>query len=236
VCSSDLLLKEKMTAGKKAELEQRFRRIAGENEKTRQGWYEAARNQSNQETISADYLCNCLNQVIDEDTIVINHTLSHCASVTEQITRTKPGTWFGCPSGAIGWAPGAALGAAAASPGRTVVAAMTDGGFVWGCPTAVLWASAKYGFPFLTLICNNNGYGVVRNDQYEMPGENRPGEQSIAESAVNFQPGYALIAQGAGAFGRKVTKPADVLPALKEALAAVHAGKPAVLDIQLPEG
>ena len=226
------LINDKITAEKTTEWDERYRGIASRNEQTRQSWYAAARALSNREPVSADYLCYCINQVIDEDVIVVNHTLTHCASVTEQIVRTKPGTWFGCPSGAIGWAPGAALGAASASPGKTVVAVMTDGGFVWGCPTSALWTSTNYRFPFLAVICNNGGYGAIRDVQLEMLGQH-PGEQFIAESAVEFMPDYALIAQGAGAFARTVSKPVDVLPALKEALDAVRSGRPAVLDVHL---
>ena len=228
------LLRERITASKRAELDERFRLIAARNEETRQRWYAAAQDQSQNEPISADYLCYCLNQVIDEDAIVVNHTLSHCASVTEQIVRTKPGTWFGCPSGSIGWATGAALGAASAAPGKTVVAIMTDGGFVWGCPTSTFWTSANYRFPILAVICNNRGYGAIRGVQTEMLGGFDPDERFIAESAVDFSPDYALIAQGAGAFARTVIKPEDILPALKDALDAVKSGKPAVLDVRLP--
>jgi acetolactate synthase-1/2/3 large subunit len=230
----DKLLQEKITAEKKAELQERFLRIEARNDAIRRGWYEAARDLPQRDHITADYLCYCLNQVIDADTIVVNHTLSHCASVTEQIVRTKPGTWFGCPSGAIGWAPGAALGAAAASPGKIVVAIMTDGGFIWGCPTSTFWTSANYQFPFMAVICNNRGYGAIRDVQEEILGEDEPSEKFIFESAVDFSPSYALIAQGAGAFGRSVSKPEEVFPALQEALAAVRAGKPAVLDVHLP--
>jgi acetolactate synthase-1/2/3 large subunit len=226
------LLKDKMTAEQKIQFEQRFRRIADQNEKTRQEWYAAARDRSDEEPVCPDHLCYCLNKLIDEDTIFINHTLSQCASVTEQIVRTKPGTWFGCPSGAIGWAPGAALGAACAAPGKTVVAVMTDGGFVWGCPTSTFWTAANYRFPFLAIICNNKGYGAVRGIQLDLLKSGYPSEQFIAESAVDFMPDYAMIAQGAGAFARTVTKAGEVLPALKEAFAAVRSGKPAVLDVR----
>ena len=227
------LLKERITTEKKVELDERFRLISEQNETIRSSWYDVALKQANNDPISPDYLCHCINSVIDEDTIIVNHTLSHCASVTEQIIRTKPGTWFGCPSGAIGWAPGAALGAASASGGRPVVAIMSDGGFVWGCPTSVLWSSANYRFPFLAVICNNNGYGAIRSPQLQMLGNPDPGELFLAESAVEFSPDYALIAQGAGAFGRKVTKSEDILPALKDALDSVRNGKPAVLDVIL---
>ena len=229
------LLQSMMTPEKKTELEMRYSRIAARNDEIRQGWYAAASAMSNETPISPDYFFHCLNRLIDADTIVVNHTLSHCASVTEQIVRTKPGTWFGCPSGAIGWAPGAALGAASAAPGKTVVAIMTDGGFIWGCPTSALWTSANYGFPYLTIICNNRGYGAIRDVQIKMLGDTSPGEQFMAESAVEFQPDYAKIAQGAGAFGRTVKEAKDVFPALEEALAVVRGGNPAVLDVFLFE-
>jgi acetolactate synthase-1/2/3 large subunit len=198
-------------------------------------WYEEAKNRAGQDPISPDYLFYCLNQLIDDDTIFVNHTLGHCASVTEQIVRTKPGTWFGCPSGMIGWATGAALGAASAATGKMVVTAMTDGGFVWGCPTSTFWTAANYRFPFLALICNNNGYGAIRDIHPEFLREDPPSEGYIAETATNFQPDYAMIAWGAGAYGRTVKKAEDVLPALKEAWEAVRSGKPAVLDVYIPE-
>ncbi len=233
ISALDKLLKDKVTPKKKAELDKRYRQIAARNEKIRQEWYAAAQNQSNQEPISADYLCFCLNKLIDEDAIVLNHTLGHCASVTEQIVRTKPGTWFGCPSGAIGWAPGAALGAASASPGKMVVAIMTDGGFIWGCPTSTFWTSATYQFPFLAIICNNNGYSEVRKSQKRLTGDDNLNEQFFIEAAADFQIDYALTAQAAGAFGHTVNKSEDILPALKEALDIVRSGKPAVLNVHL---
>jgi len=228
------IINDKITPEKKAELDERYKLIAARNDEIRKGWYTAAQSQSNEEPLSADYFCHCLNELIDDDAIVLNHTLSHCASVTEQVVRSKPGTWFGCPSGAIGWAPGAALGAASAKPGTVVVAFMSDGGFIWGCPTASIWASAKYGFPFLAVVCNNNGYGVVRMSQKMMTGNDNLSDLYLTEAAAEFRPDYALIAQGAGAYGRAVTKPGDVIPAIKEALDAVRCGKPAVLDLHLP--
>jgi acetolactate synthase-1/2/3 large subunit len=227
------VLKEKITPEKKAELAERYRQVAARNEGIRQGWAAAAKNQANADPISADYLFYCVNQLLDEDAIVVNHTLGHCASVTEQIERTKPGTWFGCPSGAIGWAPGAALGAASASPGKTVVAVMTDGGFIWGCPTSALWTATRYRFPFLAIICNNDGYSEIRKSQKKITGDDSLGEAFFLESAADFHLDYSLTAKGAGAFGRTVTKSDEVLLALREAFAVMRGGQPAVLNVRL---
>jgi acetolactate synthase-1/2/3 large subunit len=83
------------------------------------------------------------------------------------------------------------------------------------------------------VICNNRGYGAIRGGRLNEQMKNYHAEQFIAEAAVDFQPDYAMIAQGAGAFGRTVTKPEEVKPALREALDAVRSGKPAVLDVHL---
>jgi len=228
------LMREKITPEKKQELHGRYQRIAAKNSDMRRGWYETALAGSNASPISPDYLCHCINKLIDDDTIFVNHTLSHCASVTGQIVRRKPGTWFGCPSGAIGWAPGAALGAAAAAaPGKLVVATMTDGGFIWGCPTSTLWTASRYQFPFLSVICNNQGYGVIRGD---MPDAGQLTEEFTREAGMEFLPDYAMIARGAGAYGRTVETVDEIMPALEEALAAVRAGRPAVLDVRLGRG
>ncbi|MBU2535376.1 MAG: hypothetical protein KKD83_04310 [Chloroflexi bacterium] len=42
-----------------------------------------------------------------------------------------------------------------------------------------------------------------------------------------------LVAEACGAYGRLVEDPADVLPALKDALDQVHLGRPAVLDVRI---
>jgi len=226
------LIKAKITSEKADIIKERAKSNGKKNDAARKGWYDAARLLKNKSPISPDYLCYCINELIEEDDIVVNHTLTHCASPTEQIVRTKPGTWFGCPSGAIGWATGAALGASAASPGRAVVAILSDGGFVWGCPTASLWMSKAYEYPVLYIICNNIGYGAVRTPQRELVGTDKMTENFTFESAEDFMPDYSAAARGAGAYGKRVEKSEDVMSSLEEALAAVRGGLPAVLDVR----
>jgi len=230
------VLREKAVPEKAQRLKERCERLAQAHKDTRSAWEALAEEQARQTPISPDWLCYCVNKAIDEDTIVVNHTLSHCASVTEQMTVSKPGSWLGCPSGAIGWAMGASLGAKAAAPDRTVVTFMTDGGFIWGCPTSTLWTAVNYRLPFLAIICNNQGYGVVRGSQKEYVGEAGMTEAFIQEAGIEFMPEYALIAQAAGAYGRTVRDPAEVEDAVQEALRHVHDGQAAVLDVRLGRG
>jgi acetolactate synthase-1/2/3 large subunit len=227
------MLRQRITSEKREELQKRYLQVKARNQEEHRGWRVLAQNRDGQKPISPDWLCYCINQIIDEDTIVVNHTLSHCASVTEQIERTKPGTLLGCPAGAIGWAMGASLGAKVAVPEKTVVTLLTDGGFVWGCPTSTLWTAGTYGASFLAVVFNNQGYGVVRGSQKETLGVSRLTEEYTFEAGVEFMLDYALIARACGAYGQTVKGPAEVLPALKEALARVRTGQAAVLDVRL---
>jgi len=120
-----------------------------------------------------------------------------------------------------------------AAPEKTVVATLTDGGFVWGCPTSTLWTAVKYGASFLAVVFNNRGYGILRGSQEQVLAVDGLTEEYIFEAGVEFMPDYAAIAGACGAYGRTVDDPSEVLPALKEALARVRAGQVAVLDVRL---
>jgi len=188
-----------------------------------------------QRPISPDWLCHCIAEVIDEDAIVVNFTISQSASVTEQLLRTKPGTFISNAGGSIQWALGAALGAKVAAPDRTVVSLTSDGGFVWGCPVATLWTARAYNAPFLAIVFNNQGYGIVKKGVQKRYGAEKISDGMAFEMGLDIKPTpeYALVAQACGAYGRMVEDPADVLPALKDALGQVRSGRPAVLDVRI---
>ena len=147
------------------------------------------------------------------------------------------GALLGCAGGAIQWALGAALGAKVAAPDRTVVSLVTDGGFVWGCPLATLWSASSYQAPFLTVIFNNQSYGVIRGLVQMLSGTELSDEMGF-ELGVDIMPPpeYGMVAQACGGYGRTVEDSADVLPALKEAMSQVGQGKPAVVDVRLAKG
>jgi acetolactate synthase-1/2/3 large subunit len=135
------------------------------------------------------------------------------------------------------WAPGAALGAKVAAPDKTVVSLMTDGSFVWGSPVSALWSAKSYEAPFLSVIFNNQSYGAIRAI-IERLSETKLSDETALDVGVDIfpPPDYALIAQACGGYGKAVEDPADVLPVLKEAIAEVRGGKPALVDVKLARG
>jgi acetolactate synthase-1/2/3 large subunit len=228
-------IRSMMTPAQKAALAQRAESLGNKHATERAGWRAAAVKEMDTFPISSDWLSRCIADLIDEDTIVVNHNISMSASPLEQIDITKPRKLLGCAAGSIQWAPGAALGAKIAHPESTVVSLMTDGGFVWGSPVATLWTAKAYRAPFLAVIFNNEAYGYMRNLVHRTSGLETFTDDMAFEAGVDIKepPDFAGVAESCGAFGRKVTRPEEILPALKEALKQVRNGRAAVVDVAM---
>jgi acetolactate synthase-1/2/3 large subunit len=221
------IIKKKLTPAKRAQLQKRFKALAAEHHKLNKEWQDKARSHAKRTPISANWLSQCIDDVIDDNTIIVNQCISPSAIVAHTIHRTKPGTEYSCQGGCIGWAPGAALGVKLAAPDKTVISLMGDGAFIYGCPEASLWAAKIYKAPFLAIIYDNLGYGAIKGLFHE--------KYDVTDMGADFPlaPDYTLIAQANGAYGRTVKDPAELPEALKECLVKVRAGRAAVLDVRI---
>lgn len=231
------LIKERVIPELEPRIRERFTLLAKKHLELRRKLRREAEGQAQNKPISADWLCRCLAEVLEDNMVLVNHTISQSASVASQVERSEPGTLLACAGGSINWALGAALGAKTAEPDRMVVSLMTDGGFVWGCPVSALWTASAYKKPFLAIVFNNRSYGAIRRLVEGMSETSLTDEMGFAAGIdIPSPPDYAMIGRSCGGYGRTVKKPDEVLPALKEALEAVRHGKPCVLDVWLPRG
>ena len=234
------LMRQKATSGQRTEFQRRFQQRQKEYQQLQAEWRDLAISPAEQRTITPEWLSKSIAEVIDEDTIILNETVTSSASVLRQIHRTKPGTLFGSGGSSLGWGLGAALGAKLAAPDKTVVSLVADGAFIYGCPTAALWASGVYHAPFLCVIFNNGGYNAVRKNLQLAHGEDNFAEKIAGWAGLDIvqPPDYALIAQAAHGYGQKVEDPSALKTALKDALERVHHGQTAVVDVRIdrPQG
>ena len=206
-------------------------------ESSRQRWAQlesAALAASSHTPIEPEWLAYSIGQVLGDDDIVLDETVTNADHINHYVPRSQPQTMFGSGGSSLGWALGAAVGAKLAAPDHRVVALVGDGAFVYGCPTASYWAADKYQIPFLTVIFNNQTHFATKR---AMLGAY---PQSISQETSNFvgleifpSPEYALIAQACRAYGEKVEDPQEVQPALRRALERVDAGQAAVIDVRL---
>src|SRR6201999_1482530 len=79
----------------------------------------------------------------------------------------RPGRWFNssCGYGALGYAPPAAIGAALAAPGETVVCLVGDGGLQFTLPE--IGVALEAGAPVIFIVWNNRGYREIETSMLD---------------------------------------------------------------------
>jgi len=216
-----------------AHIELRRERIHDIHEKMRESWKYTG--DGSEGYITPEFLTACIGEVITDDTVILNETITSGNIVDQLLPRNKPGTMYANSGSCLGWHGGAAVGMKLACPEKDVVALTGDGSFIFSCPTAVYWMAAKYNTPFMTVIYNNQGWNApkqISRGQYPDGFAAKSGNfhTSLAPSAQ-----FHLIAQAAGGgFAKEVTDPKALRAALAEGRQAVKDGKTAVINVMLP--
>jgi acetolactate synthase I/II/III large subunit len=226
------MIKGKITSEQKSRFKTRFNQIKAENEQAREKQKALVKTKSSQTPISPLWVTHCLDELIDENTILVHEMVN-----AGDIKRTVPGTMFGSGGSSLGFGLGGALGVKLASPDKTVVSLMGDGCFVFGCPIAAIWAASVYKAPFLAVIYNNQQYHAPKGPLGIRGGYGKDGysEKTGVWEGIDIVPSpeYALVAQACGGWGQKVEDPAELMQALKKGLEQVRKGIPAVIDVRL---
>jgi acetolactate synthase-1/2/3 large subunit len=159
-----------------------------------------------------------LRQVMGAEDVVISDVGAHKMWMARHYHCDCPNTCL-ISNGfaAMGIAIPGAIAAKLVHPDRKVVAVTGDGGFMMNCQE--LETALRVGTAFVTLIFNDNGYGLIEWKQINQFGHS---------SFVDFSnPDFVKFAESMGLKGYRVESAADLVPTLKEALAQ---DVPAVID------
>ena len=124
--------------------------------------------------------------------------------------------------GTMGYGLGAAMGAKAAFPDRTVVNIGGDGCFRMNLVEVI--SAVRNKINVIEIVMNNEVLGMVRQWQHLFYGERY--SNTILDDGID----YVKIAEGMGALGLRITKLEDVDEVLKT---AINAGRPVVIDCQI---
>ncbi|HBL14663.1 MAG TPA: acetolactate synthase large subunit [Cyanobacteria bacterium UBA11162] len=165
-----------------------------------------------------------LRQVMGPEDIVISDVGAHKMWMARQYHCDRPNTCI-ISNGfaAMGIAMPGAIAAKLVHPDRKVVAVTGDGGFMMNCQE--LETALRVGTPFVTLIFNDGGYGLIEWKQHNQFGES---------AFVHFgNPDFVKFAESMGLKGYRVTSVTDLIPILKEAL---EQDVPTVIDCPVDYG
>jgi acetolactate synthase I/II/III large subunit len=147
--------------------------------------------------------------------------------------------WLGASGGyGVGYGAPASVGAALANRdlGRFSVSIQSDGDLMYA--PGVLWTAARHKIPLLAVMHNNRGYhqevmhvqrlSNFRNRVASLGNDMGP----IGTSIENPDIEYHKLAESMGWWAKGPIKdPAQLGPAIKEAVAVVKSGQPALLNV-----
>ena len=151
-----------------------------------------------------------LRQVMAPEDVVISDVGAHKMWMARHYHSDCPNTCI-ISNGfaAMGIAIPGALAAKLVHPERKVVAVTGDGGFMMNCQE--LETALRVNTPFVTLIFNDNGYGLIEWKQINQFGHS---------SFIDFgNPDFVKLAESMGLKGYRVNSAAELIPTLEKALA-----------------
>lgn len=150
-----------------------------------------------------------LRQVMGPEDVVISDVGAHKMWMARHYHCMQPNTCI-ISNGfaAMGIAIPGALAAKLVKPNHKIVAVTGDGGFMMNCQE--LETALRVGTPFVTIIFNDGGYGLIEWKQINQFGES---------NFIRFtNPDFVKLAESMGLKGYRVESTLDFIPTLKEAL------------------
>src|ERR1700722_2218752 len=221
-------------------IDQRGAAIRKDHDKGRDGTRQAAAIAWDASPISTARLCaEIYGQIKDLDWSLVPSSGDVSGWPLRLWPMDKHYHWTGTSGGyGVGWGCPASVGGALANrdEGRFSVSIQSDGDLMY-VPGA-LWTAARHKIPMLAVMHNNRGYHqevmhVQRlasfRDRVVSTGSDLG---PIGTSIMNPDIEYHKLAQSMGWWAKgPIVDPADLGPALKEAVAVVQSGQPALLNV-----
>ena len=183
--------------------------------------------------INPHYLCAAIGQQIDLHDVVLNEAIRNTMAVFEQIPRELPGSLMGLSGGGLGFSAGTALGIKLAQAKNRVIHFVGDGSFYFSNPSSVYAVANQYGLPILTVLLDNGGWSAVKESTLRMYPQGEAKSTNQFASDLGYSTDFAAIAEAAGAHGERLVDPAQVEAAIARCLAALNAGRSALLHVRI---
>jgi acetolactate synthase-1/2/3 large subunit len=209
--------------GDKARLDTRRKRVAAAQAKASSEVAARIESVRGATPIHPVWATHCIAAAKGDDTIVINEypLLSRFAPFP------KPRTYFGTPSaGGLGWGIGAAIGAKLAAPDRLVIAALGDGAYMFGNPTAGHQVLRALDLPVLFIIFNNSRWEEVERAALSVFPKGRAAQANrVPVADLGPEAHYEHMMDIYGGHGERVERPQDLPKALERAIRVVREEK-----------
>jgi acetolactate synthase I/II/III large subunit len=168
-----------------------------------------------------------LMRTVERDNVIMTHD---SGSPREQMMpfweTTAAGSYMGWgKSTQLGYGLGLNMGAKLAAPKKLCVNVMGDAAI--GMTGMDIETAARNNIAILTVVFNNGVMGAER-DVLKISDEKY--------GAMTVSGNYSKVAEGLNVAARRVEKPGDIVPGIKEAVRHTETGKPFLLEFVVKEG
>jgi acetolactate synthase-1/2/3 large subunit len=168
-----------------------------------------------------------LMRAVDRDNVIITHD---SGSPREQLLPfwepTVPGSYMGWgKSTQLGYGLGIIMGAKLAAPDKLCVNVMGDAAI--GMTGMDIETAARNRIAILTVVFNN-GVMAAERDVLRL--------STKKYGAMTVSGNYTKVAQGLNVAAMRVEKPAEIVPAIRDAVRVTQSGAPFLLEIVVKEG
>ena len=174
----------------------------------------------NPEGLTGPYIIEKLDEITDGGAVVVTEVGQHQMWAAQYYKYKEPRTLITSGGlGTMGYGLGAAIGAKAALPDKTVVNIAGDGCFRMNMNEIA--TATRSNIPVVEIVFNNHVLGMVRQWQTLFYGKRY--SHTVLNDCVDF----VKVAEAMGAKGYRITKKEEVEPVLREAIAA---GVPVLIE------
>ena len=160
--------------------------------------------------IPVEYLLHALSVAMPDDAMLVEEAPSHRPAMQKFMPMRGQDSFYTMASGGLGYGLPASVGIALGCPERRTVCLIGDGSAMYSIQA--LWTAAQRKLPLTVVVINNGGYGAMRSFSQVMQVRNVPG---LDLPGIDF----VQIAQGLGCDAVRISKAAELVPALTRGLA-----------------
>ena len=162
------------------------------------------------------------------DTRVVDEAITTGTYVRGYHRTTRPGRYFFCRGGGLGWGMPAALGVSLGAGGEPVLCVVGDGSAMYS-PQA-LWTAAHEDLPVVFAVVDNREYRILKGALSARGDASATSGTFIGMDLDDPPVDFLALARAMGVPGTRVERAPDVGDAVR---AALEAGGPALLHLPI---
>jgi benzoylformate decarboxylase len=174
------------------------------------------------DTLTGSQVYDIVGPLFPHNGIVVTESMNGAAAMWDRMKFRRPGSFFFCAAGGLGFAVPGAVGAQLAQPHRPVLAVSGDGGAQYGIQG--LYTAASRRLPITFLILLNGEYGILKGFGEYLATTGVP---ALDLDYLD----YEALAKGYGIPAVRTGRPDELALAAKEAFAATDGPHLIIVDV-----